>query len=269
MNLGSLDSRFSSISSRVDFIDVRDHYTYNEDLICRYCLTDYQVQEGDRIAIFKLGWQFIKDYILFEWAPKDVPENFVVFNKHRLPKNTTEIYQFCFISGENNVHGASEPFQFVEDPKSYQSLFRYMSHKGLNSLPDEYKSLSNSSAMPINIPDVIERDREMLRLKEENQFLRSTLKLLVEKQSGKQLTADVEILKKSMSELQFTLFNQQNQIKNLQIQVTNSINYKKSQNDNLECACGGLKKNFQKDLNINTEFDLGELESIPPFPFAK
>uniref|UniRef100_A0A1Y1NDI4 SKICH domain-containing protein n=1 Tax=Photinus pyralis TaxID=7054 RepID=A0A1Y1NDI4_PHOPY len=114
MNSGDLESCFSTIIPRVEFLNVQDQYSYNDDLICKYYLTDYEVQEGDRVAIFRLGWQYIKDYILFEWAPKDSEANLVVFNKPCLPKNTSEIYQFCFISGENNVLGASEPFQFSE-----------------------------------------------------------------------------------------------------------------------------------------------------------
>lgn len=59
---------------------MQDLYSYNEDLVCRYSLIDYKVQEGDRIAIFKLGWQYVKDYVLFEWVPKFSEENCVVFN---------------------------------------------------------------------------------------------------------------------------------------------------------------------------------------------
>lgn len=272
MNLTSLGSSLSSVTSRVEFIDVQDQYTYNEDLICKYCLIDYEIQEGDRIAIFKLGWQYIKDYLLFEWASKNADNNFIVFNKHCLPKSTTDLYQFCFISGENNVHGASEPFQFVEKPKNYRSLFRYSSFAFDNSMPDDYKSLNNPSPSSINIPDIIERDRETIRLKEENEFLRNTLKLLAGKQTGKDYNAEIQNLKKITSELQLTLGNQQNQIRDLQVQVSNwSVNYKalQKEKENLESTCANLKRNLQKDLNINTDIDLGELESMPPFPFAK
>lgn len=46
-----------------------DQYSYNENLRCTYKFNDYTPQEGDRVAIFKLGWNFVKDYVVFEWAP--------------------------------------------------------------------------------------------------------------------------------------------------------------------------------------------------------
>lgn len=32
-------------------------------------LTDVQSGEHDRVAIYKLGWKHVKEYVLFEWAP--------------------------------------------------------------------------------------------------------------------------------------------------------------------------------------------------------
>lgn len=273
MSTGDLESRFSTIIPRVEFLNVQDQYSYNEDLICKYYLIDYEVQEGDRVAIFKLGWQYIKDYILFEWAAKDSETNVVIFNKPCLPKSTSEIYQFCFISSENNVLGASEPFQLSDKTKNYhQSLFKSSIFKLDHSMPDDYKSLSNASPSPINnIPDIIERDREMLRLKEENEFLRSTLKILIGKQMAKKCDGDIQDLKKMITDIQLTVVNQQNQIKDLQSHVARcDSNYKSVQieKDNLEGRCDDLKKRYQ-DVNISTDDEFGELESLPPFPFAK
>lgn len=39
--------------------------------MCKYHFNDYTPQEGDRVAIFKLGWTLVKEYLLFEWAPTD------------------------------------------------------------------------------------------------------------------------------------------------------------------------------------------------------
>lgn len=273
MSTGDLDSRFSTIIPRVEFLNVQDQYSYNEDLICKYYLIDYEVQEGDRVAIFKLGWQYIKDYILFEWTPKESETNVVIFNKPCLPKNTSEIYQFCFISGENNVLAASEPFQFSDKTKNYQSLFKSSVFKLDSSMPDDYKSLSNASPSSLNnIPDIMERDREMLRLKEENEFLRNTLRILIGKQTTKKYDSDIQDLKKMITNVQLTVVNQQNQIKDLQLHVSRcDSNYKSLQieKDNLESTCDDLKKRLYRDININTDDEFGELESLPPFPFAK
>ncbi|KAK4872106.1 hypothetical protein RN001_016230 [Aquatica leii] len=246
MNLVGFNSTLSSMSSRIEFIDVQDQYTYSEDLTCKYNIIDYDIQEGDRIAIFKLGWQYIKDYVLFEWVPQNVDHNFVVFNKHYLPKNTTDIYQFCFISAENDVQGASELFHFVEKPRNLSNLSLY------------------------SISDINE-DRETLILKEENEFLRNTLKVISGEQKANDYNNDIENLKKVTSELRVTLTNQQNQIKDLHLTVSNwCIDYKalQKEKENLENICENLKKCFQKHLNYMC-IDFGEFESMPPFPFAK
>ncbi|KAJ8978260.1 hypothetical protein NQ317_012618 [Molorchus minor] len=114
MATDSIESNFVSMKPAVEFIDIVDQYSYNEDLECTFKFNDYTPQEGDRVAIFKLGWTLVKDYVVFEWAPIDtmVKVHSVIFNKHILPKNNTEIYQVCYISGENVLHGASSSFQF-------------------------------------------------------------------------------------------------------------------------------------------------------------
>ncbi|KAG5897078.1 hypothetical protein JTB14_036305 [Gonioctena quinquepunctata] len=59
----SKESNFVSMKAAVEFLNVLNQYCYNDDLICTYEFNDYTPQEGDRIAIFKLGWNFVKDYI--------------------------------------------------------------------------------------------------------------------------------------------------------------------------------------------------------------
>lgn len=29
----------------------------------------YTPQEGDRVGIFNVGWELVKDYVVFEWIP--------------------------------------------------------------------------------------------------------------------------------------------------------------------------------------------------------
>lgn len=67
---------------QVEFVDISDQYSSQEDLVCKYQFNDYTPQEGDRVAIFKLGWTLVKEYLLFEWAPTDsnAKIHHVVFN---------------------------------------------------------------------------------------------------------------------------------------------------------------------------------------------
>lgn len=71
---------------QVEFVDIHDQYPAHEDLICKYKFNDYTPQEGDRVAIFKLGWSLVKEYLLFEWAPTDSKDNIhhIVFNSKYL-----------------------------------------------------------------------------------------------------------------------------------------------------------------------------------------
>lgn len=76
----------------MEFVDILDQYSSQEDLICKYQFNDYTPQEGDRVAIFKLGWTLVKEYFLFEWAPTDsnAKIHHVVFNSEYKKKTTQE-----------------------------------------------------------------------------------------------------------------------------------------------------------------------------------
>lgn len=105
----------------VIFTDIKNVYSYSEDLVCKFRLNDYSLQEGDRVAMYKSGWSSVKDYILFEWAPIDIPnianaESEVVFSSQDLPKDESDRYQLCYISGENDLQGASIIISFCKNP---------------------------------------------------------------------------------------------------------------------------------------------------------
>lgn len=64
------------VNFQVEFTSILDQYSCNEDLIVNFEFGDYVPQDGDRIAIFKLGWSSVRDYVCFEWVPTKV------INKH-------------------------------------------------------------------------------------------------------------------------------------------------------------------------------------------
>lgn len=168
------------------------------------------------------------------------------------------------------MHGASEPFQFFDRSKNYQSLFT--SYKKDVSLPD-YKSLTTSTPS-LSITSNIDKDKELLKLKEENEFLHKALKIMVTKNNYKSYDADIHSLKKLTYELQSAFAIQQLQIKELQKKVMNSeYGYKKlfQERAQLENTCKTLLSQFDKNGVLKSEIDLqfGELESIPPIPFTK
>ncbi|KAF7265812.1 hypothetical protein GWI33_020885 [Rhynchophorus ferrugineus] len=96
----------------VKFIDISDEYGILEDIKFTIKLNDYQIQEGDRIAIYKIGWKEVQDYEIFDWAPTNTTDMEIPFHFKGsvLPKNLQSLYQICYISGDNQVKGASTPF---------------------------------------------------------------------------------------------------------------------------------------------------------------
>lgn len=103
--------------AKVIFHDIADTYLTDADICCRYSLTNgVTAEEGDKIALYHVGWSSVQDFIMFEWAPipqtSDKSELQVLFKASSLPKNVDEFYQLCYVKSDNTVCGASVPFQF-------------------------------------------------------------------------------------------------------------------------------------------------------------
>ncbi|KAG5885492.1 hypothetical protein JTB14_013510 [Gonioctena quinquepunctata] len=257
----SMESNFVSMKPAVEFLNVLDQYCYNDDLICTYEFNDYTPQEGDRIAIFKLGWNFVKDYIVFEWAPVGSMEKIhtVIFNKHILPKNNIEIYQICYLSGENELHGASSSFQFSsgKSPKGKVPAL-VLDNKKIT------KEVSGAN------------DIEIKTLKEENAFLRDTVKTLIAQinpEPIKNYDEDIRQLQKITDTLKLDLVSQQQEIDSLKSKIIEAgEEYKKIylEKYKIEKKYEQLKSKKESDSKRTVDlltFDIDELKSIPPFPF--
>ncbi|KAF6204461.1 hypothetical protein GE061_002802 [Apolygus lucorum] len=66
-----LSSVTKSQYSQVVFHDVCDMYPTDSDIKCRYTLTsDVSAQPGDKVAVFKVGWSSVSEYLTFERAPQ-------------------------------------------------------------------------------------------------------------------------------------------------------------------------------------------------------
>ncbi|KAJ8933833.1 hypothetical protein NQ314_013755 [Rhamnusium bicolor] len=260
----SMESNFVSMKPAVEFIDVLDQYSYNENLHCCFKFNDYTPQEGDRISIFKLGWSFVKDYVVFEWAPVGSRErrHTVVFNKHILPKNSNEIYQICYISGENVLQGASSPFQFTAE---------VLTQNNMSSIAPTEELRDKTSAS-------LGKEYELKKLREENAMLRESLRAVIAQKgvaSCKNYDADISELKQVMDNLKASLSVQQNDINMLKLKITEGgEEYKKLYLDKvkIEKKYDKLKTKMEeaaKPVSEMVNFDIGDLKSIPPFPFSK
>ena len=101
----------------IGFINVPKAYMPQEDLTVRFERNkDVVAGTRDWVGLFRVGWTSIRDYYTFEWAPttSNPADNKVVFSGRRLPPDDACFYQFCYVSREGVMRGASVPFQFTK-----------------------------------------------------------------------------------------------------------------------------------------------------------
>lgn len=142
------------------------------------------------------------------------------------------MFQFCYISSENQTYGVSEPFQFINSAMKLTML-------------SSIKSLCDSDYSSINF------EKEISKLHEENKYFREKL----------------QVYMGMLISCQTLLCQQQKEINNLK-ERCNVL-----EEDQLLL---GLKQNLcnnpSKILSAPafcSDFDIGELETLPPFPFSK
>lgn len=98
----------------VAFTGVLKNYPPGEKLEVAYTLSDDLIAASrDWVGLFRVGWSSSRDYYTFEWAPAPTDKKgSVIFAGRRLPPQDKHFYQFCYVSSDGRVRGASSPFQF-------------------------------------------------------------------------------------------------------------------------------------------------------------
>ena len=101
----------------VTFFNVQKSYPPGEKLSIGYTL-DAELKRSTRdwVGLFRVGWSSSRDYYTFEWAPLLSNDNLkgeVTFAGRRLPPEDNHFYQFCYVTSDGRVRGASSPFQFL------------------------------------------------------------------------------------------------------------------------------------------------------------
>ncbi len=101
-------------ADKVSFINIQKSYPPGEKLELTYQLHNgLNAASRDWVGVFRVGWSSSRDYYTFEWAPTPVENKGVItFAGQRLPPEDRHFYQFCFVSSDGRVRGASSPFQF-------------------------------------------------------------------------------------------------------------------------------------------------------------
>lgn len=158
----------------VSFVNVQKTYPPGETLDVAYVIeNDQNPATRDWIGLFRVGWSSSRDYYTFEWAPQpqDKKGN-VSFAGRRLPPEDKHFYQFCYVSSDGRVRGASPPFQFSSEASTDQ----------LDDL--ELVEVSEDSIMIIQSKENVEADSGKPDLEEELVTMKDSMsKLEVEKDS--------------------------------------------------------------------------------------
>ena len=119
---------------QVIFRDVSDAYIQGQDVPCSFILgTKVQAKNGDRIAIFRVPWSSIHDFVSFVWAKDSANEvklrsrqsqevferrkTFDAGNLRSLQADDDEYYQFCYVSEDGEILGSSPTFQIFSENK--------------------------------------------------------------------------------------------------------------------------------------------------------
>ena len=104
------ESMTSSQYAQVIFRDIRESYPIDLDLEVSYTLTSFiEPGHGDRVALYKLPYLQPHEYVAYVWG-KIAKEVTVKFPVSTLPKEE-DFYQFQYLKGDDQVGGASVPFQ--------------------------------------------------------------------------------------------------------------------------------------------------------------
>lgn len=216
------DSMTGSQYAQVIFQDIRESYPIDLDLEVSYTLTSFiEPGHGDRVALYKLPYLQPHEYVAYVWGKiaKDVTVKFAV---SVLPKEE-DFYQFQYLKGDDQVAGASVPFQLRSpgrrNPDHQICGVReeddlLVVQTAQTSLQDKYSSLldlSEKLTEELKKKDesfiVLEqRNHSLLENNQRSQEMEEDLKTLIadKLQLGETLTQTSETLAKTESVLEAT-----------------------------------------------------------------
>ena len=105
----------------VVFEEIRKSYAPGERLEVSYAIqasSELKPATRDWVGLFRVGWSSSRDYYTFEWVTQqdETMKGTVSFAGRRLPPEDKHFYQFCYVSSDGRVRGASSPFQFCISP---------------------------------------------------------------------------------------------------------------------------------------------------------
>ena len=99
------------------FHSVDEEYYADQSVLCQYVRPEgWKESTLDGVSLFKVGWVAASECITHVPVPQPTSTNdpigCVIFPADTLPKDTSDLYQFCYMR-DSILLGASTPFQFV------------------------------------------------------------------------------------------------------------------------------------------------------------
>jgi len=191
-------SMSASQYAQVVFNDVKDSYPMDLDLEISYTLTSFiQPGHGDRVCLYKLPYLQPHEYVAYVWTKMSEDKTMMVkFSVSTLPKEE-DFYQFQYLKGDNQVAGASVPFQLRLPGRSHLEVCGVTEQDDMmviqtpqTSLQDKYSSL---------LDELTKKNESFIVLEQKNQtLLESSVKC-------KEMEEDLKILVRDKIQLEQTL----------------------------------------------------------------
>ncbi|CAG0926320.1 unnamed protein product, partial [Notodromas monacha] len=117
------------------------------------------MRNGDRIAIFKVPWCSIHDFICFHWAKegnaelrlksghsqsrKEHKKIFAAEKLSVLLADEETYYQFCYVSEDGDIIGRSETFQIFVENKAMSSSMKTSIIEGCQDCAEMKRRISS------------------------------------------------------------------------------------------------------------------------------
>ena len=194
------------------FNDIRDSYPLDLDLELSYTLTAFiQPGHGDRICLYKLPYLQPHEYVAYVWTKVSEEKTLTVkFSVSVLPKEE-DFYQFQYLKGDNQVAGASVPFQLRLPGKSHQEVTGVKEEDDLlvvqtpqTSLQEKYTSLLDLSEKLTE--ELNKKNESFIVLEQRNQSLVETSTKVKEMESDlSTLIRDKILLEQTLTQTTETL----------------------------------------------------------------
>ena len=209
---GAESSMTSSQYAQVVFNDIKDSYPIDLDLEVSYTLTSFiQPGHGDRICLYKLPYLQPHEYVAYVWTKMNTNTSFTVrFPVSALPREE-DFYQFQYLKSDNQVAGASVPFQLRQPGSTTQEVTGVTEEDDLMVVQTPATSLQEKYSSLLDLSEKLTHDRNQLveELNKKNEsfiVLERTNQSLVESsEKYRDLETDLETLVRDKLELEKTL----------------------------------------------------------------